>query len=335
MQCMTIDSAARTRCTLLLALLAAAGCNDGRAPRPKAAFIIVDGIPADVIERTATPNLDAIISEGGYTRSYVGGAAGGATESPTVSAVGFMSLITGTWANKHNVRDNEVAAPDYRYWNIFRIAKEHDPVLTTAVFSTWLDNRTRLIGDGLPAAGGVTIDIHADGYELDTERFPPDDKGDYIREIDAVVGAEAARRIMETGPDLSWVYLQHTDDVGHFYGDSPEFTAAVELMDERVGTIWTAIRNRRASHDEDWLLVVTTDHGRDSATGKEHGEHSARERTTWIVTNSGRLNEHFYETPAVVDILPSLATHLDLGVPEPVRRELDGRSFIAPAAGGR
>lgn len=331
------DSGARTGRTALLALAAAlCGCTvQPPATTPKAVFVVVDGIPADVIESTATPNLDEVIAEGGYTRAWLGGAVGEASESPTVSAVGYMSLITGTWANKHNVWDNDVEEPDYRYWDIFRIAKEHDPALTTAVFSTWLDNRTKLVGDGLPAAGGAKIDIHADGYELDTGRFPPDDRGDYIREIDALVVEEAAKSIRETGPDLSWIYLQHTDDVAHNYGDSPEFTAAVERMDRRVGAIWTAMKSRRASRDEDWLLVVTTDHGRDAETGREHGGQSGRERTIWIATNSDRLNEHFYRTPAVVDVLPSLVVHLELDMPEAVRRELDGRSFIDAAADGR
>lgn len=314
----------------LACLAVALGACASRTPEPKAVFMIVDGIPADVIEHTITPNLDAVTADGGYARAWVGGKVGTASESPTVSAVGYMSLLTGAWADKHNVWSNDVEAPDYRYWDIFRIAKAHDPTLVTAIFSTWVDNRTKLVGDGLAAAGGDKIDIHADGYELDTARFPPDDQGNYIREIDAVVIEEAAAAIIEHGPDLSWIYLQHTDDVGHLHGDSSEFAAAVRLMDRHISTVREAIRMRRQRHDEDWLLLITTDHGRDAATGKEHGAQSARERTTWIATDSRRLNNRFRDDPAVVDILPSIASHLGLHIPPEIRRQLDGRSFIEP-----
>ena len=79
---------------------------------PKAIFIIVDGIPADIIEAALTPNIDDVEAAGGYTMANVGGVAGGKSDSPTISAVGYASLVTGTWANKHNVWNSDVAAPE-------------------------------------------------------------------------------------------------------------------------------------------------------------------------------------------------------------------------------
>ena len=306
-------------------------CNGGGrslTKTPKAIFIIADGIPADVLERTHTPILDDIAGQGGYARSYVGGEIGALSETPTVSAPGYNSLITGTWGNKHNVNDNDIEDPDYRYWDIFRIAKTHNAELHTAIFSTWQENRTQLVGDGLPEAGGDKLDYHFDGFEHDTDRFPHDQLRTYIRNIDEHVSDEAARYVADVGPDLSWVYLEFTDDVGHAFGDSPEQVEALIIIDGNIGKIWSAIKQRQEAHNEDWLIVVTTDHGRDSVTGKGHGGQSERERTTWIVTNSDKLNDHFTDRPAVVDILPSIVTHLELEMPPAIRGQLDGRSFI-------
>jgi len=294
----------------------------------KAVFILLDGIPADVVERVPTPMLDEIAAVGGYTRAYVGGELRAVTETPTVSAPGYMSLLTGTWANKHNVRGNSNQSPNYDYWNLFRVVETVEPNRRTALFSTWTDNRTVLIGLGRPDAGDFTIDHVVDGFELDTIAFPHDRQSAYIRAIDDRVTAEAAAHIAADGPDLSWVYLQHTDDMGHAHGDSERFHDAVREADARVGRIWRAVQQRQAL-GEDWMVVVTTDHGRDPVTGKGHGRQTERERTTWSVTNCGELSERFTRgAPAIVDIAPSILQHLGVVVPEMVRRSMDGLSFL-------
>ncbi len=320
-----------------LALVAAAALSSAsstlaplgaQTPPRKAVFIILDGIPADVIERVHTPALDAIAAQGGYTRAHVGGELGGATQTPTVSAPGYMSLITGTWVNKHNVRGNSNQAPNYEYWNLFRIVETADPSRRTALFSTWTDNRTVLIGLGRPDAGGFTIDHVVDGFERDTFAFPHDRASAYVLAIDERVSDEAAAHIAAAGPDLSWVYLQHTDDMGHAHGDSERFYAAVRQADAQVGRIWDAVQRRQA-RGEDWMIVVTTDHGRDAATGRGHGGQSDRERTTWIVTNQAALDARFTDgTPAIVDIAPSILQHLGVAVPPRIRDAMDGRSFL-------
>ncbi|MCM4165080.1 MULTISPECIES: alkaline phosphatase family protein [unclassified Arenibacter] len=298
---------------------------------PKVLFVIVDGISADVIEKIPTPYLDAISGVGGYTRAYVGGEADGYSQTPTISAVGYNSLLTGTWANKHNVWGNGIKDPNYNYWTIYRMAKQYRPELKTAVFSTWEDNRTKLIGEGLSQTGNIKLDYHFDGFENDTINFPHDDDRLFINKIDEHVVQEASGYISEKGPDLSWVYLEFTDDMGHKYGDSEQFYNAVKIMDKQMGQLWESIQYREAHFNEIWQIFITTDHGRSTETGKGHGGQSERERLTWIVTNAKGLNPYFYNNePGIVDIMPTILRSFDI---RPLREqlwELDGAPLTGP-----
>lgn len=316
-----------TGCSILLTLSLVA-----QKKTRKAVFIIVDGIAADIIERENLPALKAISSQGAYYRAWLGGEKGGYSQTPTISAVGYNSVLTGTWANKHNVWGNGIEAPNYFFPTIFRLLKNQYPQKKIGIFSSWLDNRTKLVGDGLAATGFIKADYVADGFELDTIRFPHDKEHRYMERIDQAVAQAAANHITQYGPDLSWVYMQYTDDMGHMHGDHPEYFKAVREMDQKIGLIWNAIKEREKKLGEEWLIYITTDHGRDAATGKGHGGQSYRERNIWIVTNKAGDNTYskFFK-PANTDILPSIAHFLSIQLPVEVKRELDGQSLLGPS----
>ena len=78
-----------TALSLLISLtVTTAQTSKALSPKTKKAIlIIVDGIPADMLEKVYTPNIDGISKAGGYTRAFVGGERGGYSETPTISAL--------------------------------------------------------------------------------------------------------------------------------------------------------------------------------------------------------------------------------------------------------
>ena len=172
------------------------------------------------------------------------------------------------------------------------------------------------------------MDYIFDGYEHDTLHFPHRDSDLHIRDIDGQVCQDAATCISQQAPDLSWIYLWYTDDAFHNHGYGAFADEAVLNVDSQLRPVWEAIQKRERENDEEWLLIVTTDHGRDS-WGVHHGGQSPTERTIWMITNQRRLNRQFTRpTLSHVDINPTICQWMEFSVPEDVEFERDGISFI-------
>lgn len=303
----------------------------GSAKTRKAIYIVVDGVPADYVERAHPKTIFEIAEKGAYARAYTGGETGAYSETPTVSAIGYTNMLTGTWMNKHNVDGNDNLKPNYNYWTLFRIAKEQPRNFTTGLFSSWTDNRLVLIGEGKPETGNVHIDYVADGYDIDKVNFPKRKDDLQIFDIDSVVAQKAAQCIKEQAPDFSWVYFWYTDDAFHIYGDGEYGDLYLKKTDDLIAQIWESVQYREKNFDEEWLVIVTSDHGRDE-TGHHHGEQTARERSVWMSTNQKAVNQHFYSPDlSLVDINPTICRYLGFEVPQEVKFEQDGLSFMGKA----
>lgn len=309
--------------------LALVSCQSEEKKR-KTVFVIIDGITVDNIERMKPSAIFDIASVGHYSRGYCGGKVGQYSETPTISAVGYNNILTGTWVNKHNVKNNENQSPNYNYWSIFRIAKEQETNFTTALYSSWTDNRTMLLGEGKPETGNLKIDYVYDGYDLDKENFPKREYDLHIYDIDSVVCERAAECIRTEAPDLNWVYMWYPDDAYHIFGDGSFSDEYVYKEDALIAKVWEAVKYREMEHNEEWLVIVLTDHGRDEL-GYGHGGQSDRARAIWMSTNLKEVNGQFAEPYlSHADVNPTICKFMGFEVPRDLAFESDGSSFYGP-----
>jgi hypothetical protein len=104
---------------------------------------------------------------------------------------------------------------------------------------------------------------------------------------DEAITALAASVIAASGPRVSFVYLGAVDINGHVGGVDDAYHAAVRAADERVGRLIAAVRSRGSAGDEDWTIVVVTDHGHVDQGG--HGGREPEVLTAWAAVSSRRV----------------------------------------------
>lgn len=142
-------------------------------------------------------------------------------------------------------------------------------------------------------------------------------------EADGMVTEAAAAHLREADPDALFVYLGDPDETSHRHGSiGTEYRDAIALSDRHVGMLMDAVRTRPTHADEDWPVLVGTDHGRRPDGG--HGGDSPEEMTIFIPA-SGPATANWPEPgPAfIVDVAVTALAHLGIGI-DPAWRP-DGR----------
>lgn len=316
---------------LFMMLMAGMVSWQAEAKTRKAVYVIIDGVSSEFLEKVQPKTIFDVAKTGSYSRAYAGGKVGELTETTTISAVGYTNILTGTWMYKHNVRSNGGINTNYNYWSLFRIAKAQKQPVKTAIFSSWTDNRTILVGENRPETGNLKIDYVYDGYDLDQTKFPRKPHDLHIYDIDSVVCHNAAECIRRDAPDMSWVYLWFTDDAFHETGYSPFSEKYLKKVDQQLAKIWQAIQYREKNFNEEWLFILTTDHGRDEQ-GFSHGAQTKDERGIWIATNRKGQNTQWGSSElSQVDIAPTICRYMGFTIPQAVEWEMDGVPFIGKA----
>ena len=318
----------------LLASFLVTACGDGRSysaegsrGTPKVLLIGIDGVRPDVLAEVSTPSIDALAAEGWYTDEA-------RTTTPSVSGPSWSSMLTGVWPGKHGVTDNNFTGRNYAQYPSFltRVEQAHPEMATFAALD-WLP-LAELPDDPGPVLP-ATIDTRftVDGYDLGWA------------EADGEATAQAVRHLGEADPDALFVYLGNPDETSHQNGSiGTEYRDAIALADRQVGMLINATRARPTYPDEDWLILISTDHGRRPDGG--HGGDSPEEMTIFILASGPATQDWPPPGPAgIVDVAATALDHLGIaidpaweldGMPLRTQRRAEGATPIAaPGSGSR
>ncbi len=250
--------------------------------RRRVLVIGIDGCRPDALIAANTPIIDGLIANGCV--SYLA-----QTGDITSSGPGWSSLLTGVWRNKHNVNSNSFIAPNFAaYPHFFTRLKQTCSGVATGSVVRWTPIHTYIVS-GADHVINVTNDT--DGAN------------------------QAATLLANNDLDVTFVHFDDLDDAGHANGFSPTvapYLSAIEGVDTHVGTVLQAVANRPNYASEDWLYLLTTDHG---GTGYSHGGNTPEQRTIfYIASGPGAASGVISTPPNIVDIPATVFDFLGLAV---------------------
>lgn len=268
---------------------------DAGAVAKKVIVIGIDGVRPDALAEVPTPNIDALITGGAFSDRA-------RTALQTISGPGWSSMLIGVWPEKHGVLNNNFGTNRYEEYPDFlsRIERVR-PELNTFVVADW----PPLVADdaGGPLFGDLPdVKIALNGYDLGWA------------EADERSAAAAVEHLRTADPDAMFVYLGNPDETSHqTRGIGEEYRTAIALADRHLGLVVDAIRGRATYAEEDWLILVSTDHGRRPDGG--HGGDSEVERTIfYLAAGPSTLQGSLPGTPQIVDVATTALAHLGIRI---------------------
>lgn len=260
-----------------------------QAGTPKALVIMLDGTRADVVDAAATPNLHKLIAgqwQPGYHGAYADNARSLSDARPN-SAPNHTAIATGVTAAKHKVFNNgQTPNGDYQHYPIFlEYLQRVQPELSTAFFYSWQES-------GTIKGGSDAIAYH---HNSDAENN------------------RQAAEFLKNGGDVALVYIDLPDHGGHgesFYPHSAFYLWSVVQSDRYIGNLLDAISSRPEIAREDWLIVVTADHG---GYGPNHGMLGGNAHTIPFLVCSKTIKPgRIAGTPDNLDAAPTVLAHFGL-----------------------
>ncbi|ASI93062.1 alkaline phosphatase family protein [Vibrio mediterranei] len=270
----------------------------------------INGLQYEEIFKTPTPNLDRL----NITKAYTGGIYGTHSEQKLITNPSEVSILTGVWANKHLIKDNRKNISSGRFPSILnRIKTQKNNSKVAAIVNQ-------------PSV--IINNLRADLEKADTIEYGLTDDEVINHGLD----------LIKQRYDMIYLSTNSVYQAGRKFCFGDDYSQSITKADQQIGDIRQAI----AQSGDDWLFIVTTDHGLDSkkACISNGGHQTIEEKTIFIATNkpmneefSDRTTEaastdfnHIYSFPAQTSIAPTVYRYL--GITINLSWYLDGSSLL-------
>lgn len=251
----------------------------------KSLVIGLDGASISVMDKTALPAIESVRQAGMTAVSNLFAN----PMAPTVSGPGWSTIATGAWPDKHRVLDNSFSGNNLEQFTNFQDRLEHnDPTTSTLVAGTW---------------GPIPDIIFNSGTDLKISAGS-----------DNNTTAKAVDYLRNGNPDSTFVHLDDVDGAGHGSGSSSaNYQAQLKVTDAKVGEILAAVKARPSYAAEDWLIVITADHGHTPSGG--HGGSTQLERQSFVIAQGAGIpaNSTRHDVK-VTDIAPTVLKHQGVAI---------------------
>lgn len=294
----------------------------------KVAFLGVDGTRADALTNvlhdttkfeTNSYHADAPFSaintlkkEGGLYLAYSGGEKGKDSEQSSSTSASWTSQLTGAWHTEHGVKENEDVknmekktimltyaekglqtslAFDWGQYFDINLREEVRYLMKHPELNLTYCDIDRAVATDAAAVEKVEplIAANVEEYNFVASKTPSKDKLYDIGMRDYLMAR------MEAGDDILGGIFHNVDSNGHtdgFSNSNASYVNSVRTNDNYCYQLIEAIKEREATKNEEWLILMTVDHG---GRGRGHGDPTYEERTTWIATNR-KIDTKYYAT---------------------------------------
>lgn len=279
-------------------------------------IIGLDGTRAEGIDIAETQNLNVLRSTG-YTDLD------SLTNDISLSGPGWSSMLTGVWCDKHRVLDNDVSWANSQFDqfpHFFWRVNAFNPTLKLVSITHWAPINDEILCSKKSGRDCTKI-------------------AKVINETsDVAVKNSAVNVLRQEDPHAVFLQFDDIDHAGHgggvdlggfcpkptgeidgactARGTNKNYLAEIKRIDGYIGEILAALKSRQNFEAENWLILVSPDHGGGGQVFNQHGFPAAQDRRTFVIMNGpsarslpGKPAQKLEDLPSSINNnLPSIDT---------------------------